>query len=74
MRDYIYATDIADAFLSIGISPLAGGEIFNCGFGWLIPFRAMTETVVRVLEKVPLNPSHGQRITKPAMCISDNVD
>ena len=51
MRDYIYATDIADAFLSIGLAPFAGGEIFNCGSGESIPFRTMAETIVRVMQK-----------------------
>jgi UDP-glucose 4-epimerase len=51
LRDYIYATDIAEAFLSVGLAPLAGGEIFNCGFGQSVPFRTMAETVVRVLKK-----------------------
>jgi len=51
MRDYIYATDIADAFLSIGMATFTAGEIFNCGFGTSMPFRTMAETVVRVLQK-----------------------
>jgi nucleoside-diphosphate-sugar epimerase len=51
MRDYIYATDIADAFLSVGAAPVAAGDIFNCGFGRSVPFRAMAETIVRVLGK-----------------------
>ena len=51
MRDYVYATDIADAFLSIGVAPFSGGEIFNCGSGESIPFRTMAETIVRVLKK-----------------------
>lgn len=51
MRDYIYATDIADAFLSVGLSSVTPGEIFNCGSGRSVPFRQMVETIVRVLKK-----------------------
>jgi UDP-glucose 4-epimerase len=51
MRDYIYATDIANAFLAVGVAPFAAGEIFNCGFGRSVPFRTMAETIVRVLQK-----------------------
>lgn len=51
LRDYVYATDIADAFLAIGLAPFAAGEVFNCGFGRSVAFRTMAETVVRVLRK-----------------------
>lgn len=51
MRDYIYATDIADAFLAIGAAPFVPGEVFNCGYGSSVTFRTMVETIVRVLRK-----------------------
>ncbi len=51
LRDYIYATDLADAFLVVGLSEIPAGEIFNCGFGRSVPFREMAETIVRVLGK-----------------------
>ena len=63
LRDYIYATDVADAFLSVGIAAVPGGEIFNCGLGRSVPFREMVETVVRVVgrgsvEFIPWPPDY----------------
>ena len=62
-RDYLYATDLADAFLAVGFAAAAPGELFNCGFGRSVPFREMVETVVRVLgkgtiEHVPWPPDY----------------
>ena len=49
LRDYVYATDLADAFLAVGLGATAAGEVYNCGSGRSVPFRQMAETVVRVL-------------------------
>ncbi len=51
LRDYVYATDLADAFLAVGLSDAPAGELFNCGLGRSVAFREMAETVVRVLGK-----------------------
>ncbi len=51
LRDYIYASDLAEAFMAIALSDFPPGEIFNCGFGQSVPFREMAETVVQVLGK-----------------------
>jgi len=51
LRDYIYATDVADAFLAVGQLTSTRGEVFNCGSGRSIPFAEMAETIVRVLKK-----------------------
>lgn len=51
LRDYVYAADLADAFLTVGLTELPPGEVFNCGFGRSVPFREMVETVVRVVGK-----------------------
>jgi UDP-glucose 4-epimerase len=51
LRDYVYATDLADAFLAVGLADTPPGELFNCGFGRSVPFREMAETVVRVVGK-----------------------
>jgi len=65
LRDYIYATDLADAFLAVGLSPTPSGEVFNCGSGHSVRFREMAEAVVRVLGKgtiefVPWPPEYEQ--------------
>ena len=51
MRDYIYATDVADAFIAAGGTDIAPGELFHCGCGQPVPFRHMVETLVRVLKR-----------------------
>ena len=51
LRDYIYATDVADAFIAVGCADIVPGELFHCGFGHPIPFRQMAETIVRVLKR-----------------------
>lgn len=51
LRDYLYATDLADAFLAVGLSDAPPGELFNCGVGRSVAFREMAETVVRVVGK-----------------------
>jgi len=51
LRDYIYATDLADAFLAVGLSSTPPGEVFNCGSGRSVRFREMAETIVRVLRR-----------------------
>lgn len=49
LRDYIYVTDVADAFLRVAASKKTDGEIFNCGSGKSHEFRQMVETVVKVV-------------------------
>jgi ADP-L-glycero-D-manno-heptose 6-epimerase len=49
LRDYIYGTDIAQAFVAVGAAELPSGEIFNCGFGRSVPFREMVQTIVETL-------------------------
>ena len=49
LRDYVYATDLADAFCAVGDSDIPPGSILNCGFGKSTPFREMVETIVRVV-------------------------
>ncbi len=51
LRDYVYATDLADAFLAAGLAASSPCELFNCGSGRSVPFREMAETIVRVLKK-----------------------
>lgn len=51
LRDYLYATDLADAFLAVGLSAAPPGEIFNCGSGRSVQFREMAETIIRVLKR-----------------------
>jgi len=63
LRDYIYATDVADAFLAVGRADIALGELFHCGFGQAVPFRQMAEAIVRVLKRgsiqfVPWPPNY----------------
>lgn len=63
LRDYLYATDLADAFLAIGLSDVSPGEVFNCGSGHSVQFREMAETIVRVLKRgrveyVPWPPAY----------------
>ncbi len=49
VRDYIYCSDTARAFLHAGATPEADGEVFNIGSGLGTPFREMAETVVRTV-------------------------
>jgi nucleoside-diphosphate-sugar epimerase len=49
LRDYVYGTDIAEAFVTVGAAEVPSGEIFNCGYGRSVPFREMVETIVEVL-------------------------
>jgi nucleoside-diphosphate-sugar epimerase len=51
LRDYIYATDVADAFLAVGLAATPPGDLFNCGAGRSTRFRDMAETIVRVVGK-----------------------
>lgn len=51
LRDYLYATDLADAFLAVGLSAAPPGEVFNCGAGRSVQFREMAEAIVRILKR-----------------------
>lgn len=47
IRDYIYVSDIVNAFLGVAGSATTAGEIYNCGSGVSMQFREMVETIVR---------------------------
>lgn len=49
LRDYIYVSDIADAFISLMMSPDAQGEVFNIGSGTGTSLATMAKTVVAYL-------------------------
>lgn len=49
LRDYIYVSDIVEAFLGVGAMETTNGEIFNCGSGTTRRFRDMAETIVKVV-------------------------
>lgn len=51
LRDYVYATDVADAFIAVGSGKIAPGEVLHCGFGRPVPFRQMAETIVRITKR-----------------------
>jgi nucleoside-diphosphate-sugar epimerase len=51
LRDYIYATDIADAFVLTGLAENLNGEVYNCGLGKSSSFRQMCETLVKIIGK-----------------------
>lgn len=63
LRDYVYATDVAEAFLAVGLAEFPPGAIFNCGSGRPTRFRDMAEVVVRTvgqgrIEYVPWPPDY----------------
>ena len=47
VRDYIYVSDIVDAFLHIGMAKGVEGEIFNLGYGKSYRFKDMVEAIVK---------------------------
>ena len=49
IRDYIYVSDMVDAFLGVGASPEAVGEVYNCGSGVSTRFKDMVECIVDVV-------------------------
>ncbi len=49
LRDYVYVTDAADAFLLAAASDETDGEVFNCGAGESHEFREMVEAVVQAV-------------------------
>lgn len=48
-RDYIYAEDIAEAFLQAAISPATDGQVYNVGSGRGIPFRDMAGVISEIV-------------------------
>lgn len=66
IRDYVYVSDIVDAFLGVGAREEAVGEVYNCGSGVSTRFRDMVECIVDVvgsgsLEYVPW-PENYERV------------
>lgn len=66
LRDYIYATDVADAFVAVGTADLVPGEVYHCGFGQPVPFRQMAEAIVSVMKRGTIEfipwPSNYERV------------
>jgi len=48
-RDYLYATDLADAILAALASDQTTGEVLNCGHGQSRTFREMVKAVVKAV-------------------------
>lgn len=46
-RDYIYAEDLAEAFLTTVLAPDTSGEVYNLGSGVGSSFMEMTQTIAR---------------------------
>ena len=58
LRDYIYVSDLVQAFLLAGISDNTNGQICNCGSGKSIEFQKMVKLVIGIaksgtIEHVP---------------------
>lgn len=49
LRDYIFSTDIVNAFINCAITDDTNGEIVNIGSGVSTPFREMVEKVIRIV-------------------------
>jgi UDP-glucose 4-epimerase len=49
MRDYIYASDIAEAFARAGIMASTNGQLYNCGAGRSVPLKQMVEAIVQTV-------------------------
>lgn len=66
LRDYIYGTDIASAFIFCAVSDNTDGKIYNCGYGESLRFKDMVNLVVKTvgsgnIEFVPW-PENYERI------------
>lgn len=66
LRDYIYGTDIARAFVLCAVSDNTDGEIYNCGYGESWHFKDMVNLIVKTvgsgdIEFVPW-PENYERI------------
>jgi UDP-glucose 4-epimerase len=49
LRDYIYGTDIANAFIFAAISDNTDGQIYNCGYGESLHFKDMVNLIVKTV-------------------------
>ncbi len=49
LRDYIYATDIAEALALVGICDATDGQLYNLGSGKSVPFKEMVDSIVRIV-------------------------
>lgn len=68
MRDYIYISDLIQAFALAGISNKTDGNTYNCGTGKSIKLKTMVETIVKVvgsgsIEHVPWPENYGKEET-----------
>jgi len=68
LRDYIYISDLVDAFLLVGLEYKADGQIFNCGSGVRRKFKEMVELVVKIVcngkvEYIPWPENYGKMET-----------
>ena len=64
-RDYVYVTDIVEAFARAGLNENTVGNIYNCGLGQSVELRKMAELIVEIvgtgsIEYVPW-PENYQR-------------
>ena len=50
LRDYIYISDLVQAFLLAGISDNTNGQIYNCGSGKSIEFQEMVKLIVNIVK------------------------
>lgn len=65
LRDYIYISDLINAFLLVGVDDKVDGQIFNCGSGMRHKFREMVELVVKIvgagkIEHIPWPENYGR--------------
>ncbi len=65
LRDYIYISDLIDAFLLAGVEEKADGQIFNCGSGNSYKFKDMVELIIKIvgngnIEYVPWPENYGK--------------
>jgi UDP-glucose 4-epimerase len=51
IRDYVYVSDVVDAFLRAGMTEDARGKTFNCGSGRSCQFKDMVTAVVGTVGK-----------------------
>ena len=73
IRDYIFVTDLANAFIAASVTDKSNGQVFNIGSGIGISFKKMVETIIDVVgdgyyEKIPwpknyINVETGDYIT-----------
>lgn len=65
LRDFIYVSDLIDAFLLVGLEEKVNGHIFNCGSGNSYKFKDMVESIIKIvgngkMEYVPWPENYGK--------------